>query len=171
MKPKGSQPDGRFLTFDLWEQTLDGLILAYNSKVQNGSILDGRSPDAAFDEFWPRDNPPKEFDADCWHLGAHYVSRRKVGDEGIEFRIGKDLFRYRDKNTASHRGKEMLAWFDPRYTDLLGVTDLKERHPFTVQREQIVHPFAAYQPADSRDRQVFLGEDDNLSPKCVPLGG
>lgn len=137
------EPHGLFLSFDAWEAELGKLIATYNANTQQGEILQGMSPDQAFEAFWPHNDPPTALDSTCWHLLAHYVSERTVGVEGIKFKIGGDTYIYRDESTSALRGKTVLAWFDPECPDLLGVTDLKERNPVLVQRENKVDFLAA----------------------------
>jgi len=48
-------------------------------------VLQGASPNEAFEARWPNDNPPARFDASCWHLVAHYVQKKVVGRDGISF--------------------------------------------------------------------------------------
>lgn len=132
------EPHGLFLSFDAWEAELSKLIDAYNANIQQGEILQGMSPDQAFEAHWPHDDPPTEFDASCWHLLAHYVSEREVKANGIEFRIGSEHYIYRDENSTALRLRKVLAWFDPDCADVLGVTDLSGRNPVLVKRESKV---------------------------------
>jgi hypothetical protein len=152
-----TEPHGLFHSFDAWEGELGRLIVQYNATVQDGRILSGKSPDQAFDAFWPRDNPPIEFDARCWHLLAHYVSEREVTKDGICFSIGGKKFEYRNDLTSAVRGKKVLAWFDPECPELLGVTDLKERNPFLVERVRPVD-FLASLDRDGADGQGYREE-------------
>lgn len=137
------EPHGLFLSFEAWDAELAKLIGHYNAAIQQGDILRGMSPDQAFEAYWPHDDPPSALDSTCWHLLAHYVSERIVGVEGIKFKIGGETYIYRDENTSALRGKTVLAWFDPECPDLLGVTDLKERNPVLVRRENKVDFLAA----------------------------
>lgn len=140
------EPHGRFLSFDAWEAELGRLIAAYNADPQQGGILQGQSPDQAFEAHWPHHDPPARMDANCWHLFAHYVSERTVGVEGIQFRLGRERYVYRDANTAPLRGQSVLAWFDPECPEWLGVTDLNQRQPVLVPRAHPVDCLAALDP-------------------------
>jgi hypothetical protein len=137
------EPHGLFLSFEAWDAELAKLIDSYNVAIQQGDILQGMSPDQAFEAYWPHDDPPTALDSTCWHLLAHYVSERVVGVEGIKFKIGGETYIYRDENTSALRGKTVLAWFDPECPEMLGVTDLKERNPVLVKRESKVDFLAA----------------------------
>ncbi len=115
-------PAQHFHSFDEWHVELGRIIGRYNAERQQGRILDGRSPDEAFEEFWPHDNPPVKFDPSCWHLCAHYVSERDVTVDGITFTVGKQQF----------------AYFDAGHPEVIGVTDMTGKNPFFVQRRNPV---------------------------------
>lgn len=166
------EPHGLFLSFDAWYQELGKLVDAYNNTVQQGRILNGKSPEQAFEVYWPHGNEPVKFDANCWHLLAHYVSKRTVGVDGITFKVGNQQFIYRDKNSSDLRGgKTVLAWFDPECPELLGVTDLRGRDPRLIQRAQSVDFLAALEDegtASNRQFQQELGKvaGHNSYPKA-----
>jgi hypothetical protein len=151
------EPHGLFLSFDAWDAELAKLIATYNAAVQQGEILKGTSPEAAFEANWPHDNPPTALDANCWHLLAHYVSEREVTPDGIKFRIGSETYIYRDENSSALRGRKVLAWFDPACPDLLGVTDLKERNPVLIRRDRPVD-FLASLDNDGPSGRVYQEE-------------
>jgi hypothetical protein len=151
------EPRGVFLSFEAWNEELAKLIAAYNRDPQQGRILDGLSPDQAFQNFWPHDDPPAKFDASCWHLLAHYVSERTVGVDGITFKIGGNPYIYRDENSSALRGKKVLAWFDPECPELLGVTDTAGRNPQLIQRSNDVD-FLASLDADGEAGQTYKTE-------------
>jgi hypothetical protein len=151
------EPHGLFLSFDAWYSELERLVNVYNNNIQDGRILRGLSPEQAFESFWPVGNEPVKFDASCWHLLAHYVSERAVGVDGISFKIGNQLYNYRDENSSSLRGRSVLAWFDPEYPDLLGVTDKHGRDPRLIQRSKAVD-FLACMDRDGQSGKEFHDE-------------
>lgn len=151
------EPHGAFLSFDAWLAELENLIAAYNNTVQHGRILDGLSPEQAFEAYWPHGNEPIKFDASCWHLLAHYVSERPVGVDGIKFTLNGKEFIYRDENSSDLRGRSILAWFDPECPELLGVTDLKGRDPRLIQRANPVD-FLACMDRDGENGKQFSDE-------------
>ncbi len=156
------EPHGLFLSFEAWDAELAKLIGNYNAAIQQGDILQGLSPDQAFEAYWPHGDPPSALDSTCWHLLAHYVSERNVGVEGIKFKIGGETYIYRDENTSALRGKNVLAWFDPECPDLLGVTDLKERNPVLVKRENKVG-FLAAMDRDGDSGRVYQMELEKVA--------
>lgn len=131
-------PQAHFYSFDEWNVELGRLIERYNADRQQGRILQGRSPDEAFAEYWPHDNPPVKFDPSCWHLCAHYVSEREVKRDGITFIFGKQAFTYYDTAIAPHVHTKVRAYFDPTHPEVIGVTDMAGKNPFFVQRSNDV---------------------------------
>lgn len=129
-----NHPGELFFSFDEWNEQLGQLIDRYNATSQDGKILQGLSPDEAFEKFWPVSNPPSRLDANCWHLVAHYVRPVPVTTNGICFRIGKKKFVYRNERTGQDRGKTVLAWFDPGSPDFLCITDANRKNPYLVER-------------------------------------
>lgn len=157
VEARRAEPFGLFYSFDAWNEEIARLIGRYNSDPQDGKILNGLSPDAAFQQYWPHDNPPAKFGPSCWHLLAHYVSERDVGVDGIKFKIGNERYVYRDENSSALRCKKVLAWFDPECPELLGVTDLNGRNPVLVQRALPVD-FRAAQDTDGELGQRYQEE-------------
>ena len=150
------EPHGLFLSFDAWEIELGKLIATYNAAKQQGRILQGMSPDEAFEAHWQADDVIK-LDASCWHLLAHYVSERVVKADGITFKLNDVEYIYRDENSAALRSQKILAWFDPDCPELLGVTDLKGRNPVLVRRESSVD-FLASLDRDGAAGQTYRDE-------------
>jgi hypothetical protein len=151
------EPHGLFLSHDAWMEELDRLIAIYNAAPQDGRILNGRSPDEVFKSSFPNGELTR-LDARCWHWLAHYVSERTVTKDGIRFSIGREKFEYSNEALDRLRGRQVLAWFDPEYPELLGVTDLKELNPLLVERTGTVHPLGAYYPEGSDERTRFEKE-------------
>ena len=152
------EPHGLFLSFDAWYAELKKLIDTYNNSIQQGRILAGKSPEQAFEAFWPRGNEPVKFDASCWHLLAHYVSERVVGVDGITFKIGNQQYIYRDANSSDLRNKTVLAWFDPECPDLLGVTDKRGRDPRLIERANAVDFLASMEDRESQPAKEYQQE-------------
>jgi len=152
-----AHPGELFLSFDEWNTELAAIIDRYNAASQDGEVLQGLSPDEAFETCWPHDNPPARFDATCWHLVAHYVKQVPVTTNGICFRVGSRKFVFRNERTGQDRGKQVLAWFDPECPESLCVTDLNRRHPYLVERSTKVDFLAA--PGDP----VFERELSNIA--------
>ena len=64
--------------------------------------------------------------------------RVRMGRNGISFQFGKERFTYKNEQTGQLLGQEVLAWFNPENPDLLAVTDLGGKNPFTVERAILV---------------------------------
>ncbi len=129
-----NHPGELFFSFEEWHQKLGEIIKDYNASSQEGQVLQGLSPDEAFEKFMPHDNPPVKLDANSWHLVAHYMRQVTVTTNGISFRIGSKNYIYRNARTGQDRGKTVLAWFDPESPDNILVTDQDRKHPYLVER-------------------------------------
>jgi hypothetical protein len=129
-----NHPGELFLSFDEWHARLSQLIDRYNAASQDGKVLQGMSPDEAFEKFWPHSKPPSRLGANSWHLVAHYVRPVHVTKNGICFRIGSKSFVYRNERTGQDRGNTVLAWFDPECPEFLCVTDMNRQNPYLVER-------------------------------------
>ncbi len=130
-----AHPSAYFMSFDEWHSQLGQIIERYNANSQDGRVLDGKSPDQTFQQCWPLTDPPRIFDADCWHLCAHWVSERKVTEEGIKFTVLGKSYSYLNERTSQDRGKTVLAWFDPETPSFLGITDMNKKNPYVVPRK------------------------------------
>ena len=132
VEARRDHPSKHFLSFDQWHTRLGLIIKRYNAKPQHGQLA-GKSPDEAFKENWPHDDPPTPLDARCWHLGAHYVRKFTVGDSGITFKFGKQTFAYFDEQLSSLRHREVLAWFDSAQPECIAVTLVDDRDGKTAR--------------------------------------
>ncbi|HEV2329371.1 MAG TPA: hypothetical protein VGY56_11350 [Verrucomicrobiae bacterium] len=136
-------PGELFFSFQEWDEQLATLIEKYNATSQDGDVLQGLTPDDAFQHFWPESDPPTKLDERAWHLLAHYVRPIHVTSNGICFRVGQKKFVYRNERTGQDRGKEVLVWFDPESPDFVSVTDLDRKNPYLVERSLPVDFLAA----------------------------
>ena len=103
------------------------------AEPQQGKMLDGRTPDAAFAEWQRPGDPQVKFDAACRYLLAHHKRLVKVTQNGITLRFGRNVFTYRNQITGRLIGQTVLAWFNPETPEILSVTDLDREHPFAVE--------------------------------------
>ena len=141
-------PGELFLSFQEWDDQFAQIVEQYNDTSQDGTILQGLSPNEAFENFWPNNNPPAKLDERAWHLLAHYVRPVRVTANGIKFpHRSKKSFVYRNERTGQDRGKTVLIWFDPESPDFISVTDLDRKNPYLVERSLPVDYLAA--PGDA----------------------
>jgi len=160
-----NHPGELFLSFDEWETELGNVIDRYNASSQEGDTLRGKSPNEAFESCWPHQDPPAKFDANCWHLVAHYVKPVPVTTNGITFRIGALKYNYRNERTGQDRGEMVLAWFDPECPESLCVTDMNRRNPYLVERACPVDFLAA--PGDPVfEREIAKAQAHSIYPKA-----
>ena len=128
------EPAEYFLSVEEWISALESICDAYNAEKQDGKMTCGLSPDEAFQKFDDATNPPIRMDATCRYLLAHHKRPVKVTSNGITLRFGQQVFNYRGAETGPLVGQTVLAWFNPETPEILAVTDLDRRNPFTVAR-------------------------------------
>lgn len=128
----------KFYTVDEWVERLAEICAQYNATPQDGKKLRGLSPDAAFEKFEKRDDPPIKLPAGCRYLLSHHKRPLRVTSNGITLRFGKQVYNYRNEQTGRVRGQMVLAWFNPELPELITITDMKRENAFTVERTQEV---------------------------------
>ncbi|HXC35966.1 MAG TPA: hypothetical protein VNV43_08835 [Candidatus Acidoferrales bacterium] len=129
-------PSQHFYSLDEWNRRIGELVDQYNSEVQQGHILDGLSPDQAFEKFMNQDDPPIQFSAGLRYLLSHDKRQERVTLNGVTIRIGKQKFNYRGQEIAHLVGRDVLAWFDPENRDTIVVTNLDRTNPICVARSE-----------------------------------
>ncbi len=191
---KREHPGRHFHTFEGWHAELERLIKGYNAERQDGRILGGRSPDEAFEEFWPHDDPPMKPDASTWHLCAHYVREATVRRDGIVFACGGNSYRY-NSGELQQMGPRVMVWFDPEHPEFISVTDQQHRNPILLERDMpqdflasledetrpgfaaavakqariVAHPKARYRALKAEFQQTFRG--NIVDRQSAALGG
>ncbi len=121
---------------ELYEQ-ISAIVARVNSDPQNGKYCNGLSPEEAYFKYFG-DEPLVKLGRTTRYLLADSVEKVRIGRNGITIRRGKDTFIYKSEETGQLKGKEVLAWFSPENPEILSVTDLKKKNPFTVERAQSV---------------------------------
>jgi hypothetical protein len=124
----------RFYTYEQWVERLHEIFAEYNAEPQEGSMLQGLSPDEAWEQFRKANDPPITFDPATRYRLSHVALRPKVNENGITITVGRQKFVYRDAETGKRIGEHVLAWFNSEAPDFLTVTDLNQTNPFTVER-------------------------------------
>jgi hypothetical protein len=156
-------PAGRFYTFDQWNARLLEICAEYNRTPHGrGTLLDGLSPDEAYEAFQNADDPPVKLDADTRYLISTHRRAVKVTGNGIQFRIGNRLFLYRGGQSGRYVNQKMLLWFNAENTDVAYVTNLKRQNPFAVERVKELHPVA-------EDRETLADEMRKLREHQAPI--
>ena len=153
-------PSEHFRNLDEWVARLEEICAQYNATEQDGKMTGGLSPDAAFEKFSPRNDPPVKLPAGCRYLLAHHKRPVRVTSNGITLRFGKQVYNYRNEQTGRLRGQEVLAWFNPELPEILSVTDMNRENPFCVERTQEVPAMDA--PAELLE-QEFKRIGDHMS--------
>lgn len=155
--------------FGPWNARLREICQIYNATPQEGRILDGLSPDQAFEQLWPNDDPPSRFDARCAHLLTHY--RRPgyvIGANGIRFSIGSTQFQYLNEKTSELKGERVVLHFSPECPEFIVVTDMNDQNAFTVERSESPHALEKYfdPGAGTLERQSRRIAAHNAYPKA-----
>ncbi|MDF7808722.1 hypothetical protein P4E94_14835 [Pontiellaceae bacterium B12219] len=119
-------------------QALDWIIDQVNNDVQNGKLCPGLTPEEAYTKYFNFNDPLTQLGRTTRYLLADSVEKVTVGRNGISLLRGKDRFTYKSEETGKRQGMEVLAWFSPENPEILCVTDLKKKNPFTVERAQAV---------------------------------
>ncbi len=138
-----------FLSYDQWNTRLREIINQYNARPQGGHILDGRSPDAALEEFRDLENAPTQFGPGFRFLFATQKEIRPVTLNGVTLRIGKTSFTYRGAAISHLVGREVLLWFDPENPEFATITDLDRRNPVCVERSESPNALESFTAPDS----------------------
>ncbi len=119
-------------------RALDWAIDQVNNDPQNGKYCPGLTPEEAYAQYFDYNDRLVRLGRTTRYLLADSVHKVKVGRNGISIVRGKDRFTYKNEMTGRLKGREVLAWFSPENPDILSVTDLNKKNPFTVERAQSV---------------------------------
>jgi hypothetical protein len=132
----GVHPQKYFYSLDQWNKRIGQLVRQYNADSQQGHMLNGMSPEQAFEAHLDHDNPPLQFPAALRYLLAHDKRVERVTLNGVTIQIGKQKFNYRGKEIAHLVGREVLAWFDPENTETVVLTNTDRTNPICVSRSE-----------------------------------
>jgi hypothetical protein len=131
-----THPSKFFYSLDQWNERIGQLVEQYNTAGQQGHMLDGLSPDDAFEKFLDANNPPLQFPAGLRYLLAHDKRLARVTLNGITIQVGKQKFNYRGAEIAHLVGRDVLAWFDPENPESIVVTNPDRTNPICVARSE-----------------------------------
>ena len=129
-------PSKYFYSLDEWNRRIRELVDQYNAEPQQGHMLAGLSPDAAFEKHMDQENPPMQFSAGLRYLLAHDKRLARVTLNGVTIQVGKTKFNYRGQEIAHLVGREVLAWFDPENPETIVVTNPDRTNPICVARSE-----------------------------------
>jgi hypothetical protein len=123
-----------------------------NNQRNDGKMTCGRTPAQAWVQF--QSDPLSMLPKEALYLLAHHKRPITVGRNGITLRFGKNNYAYRNRETGRLIGQQVLAWFNPEIPDLLAVTDMNRKNPFTVER---VHDVPAMDASPEVLAQAMAG--------------
>ena len=136
-----AHPSEFFYSMPEWVAELEGICNAYNEAAQEGKLLAGLSPATAFVAL--RKSPPVQLPPELRYLLARSRVETTVKANGVEIRVGKRKFTYKDEKTSALVGERVLAWFSPEDPESICVTTLDHKAPFTVRRCTLVDAYDA----------------------------
>ena len=131
-----AHPSDFFLSESEYLKRLGVIVDRFNNERQEGKYCPGLSPKEAFEKFHG-DEPRVCLDTSCRHLLASHKMRVRCGRNGVSFRLGKEQFTYKNRETGRLRGQEVIVWFNVEKPSVISVSNLKEDPAtlFTVERE------------------------------------
>lgn len=135
-------PAEYFLSHAEWTSRLEQICDDYNDTPQNGKMLRGLAPRAAFRR-WQMDTPPVRLDGPLRYLLAMHCREVKVRERGIVLKIGRREYVYRDQSTSDLIGTKVLAWWDQESPEQIVLTTLDHKNPVVVDRATLVPAFDA----------------------------
>jgi hypothetical protein len=137
-----------------WCAALDRSLETYMREPQNGELLQGRSPA----EMFAAHRPLRKLPDDARFLLASHRVRAKVKSNGLTIDIRGHRRSFYNEALGKYSGRHVFAWFNLEQPDLLTVTDLDGKNPFSVKR----HVLPAFDATDeqlaavNRDRYGFM---------------
>jgi hypothetical protein len=169
----------QFYTIEEWAERFQAHCDAYNAEPQEGKHLQGLSPEAAFQAWWPHDDPPTKLDAGCRHWLAHHRKPVDVRGGAISFVLRGEKFTYRHEALSPLEGRKVLAWLDPELPEVITVTDMKQANPLSIERCQQPNALAVLTDPDDpvlasetakvqRHQRYWAGEHRTLKAKFEP---
>jgi len=126
-------PASFLLPMKEWGARLDATFEEFNAEPQNGKMLAGDSPFEAW-RAGLENKPLRKLPDNARYLLASHCKQVRIRQEGIVLTIGGEKMLYSNEQTGVLIGREVLAYFHVDYPDLLTITDLNRKNPFTAQR-------------------------------------
>ncbi|MBL9135294.1 MAG: hypothetical protein JNK85_05475 [Verrucomicrobiales bacterium] len=129
-----SHPSRYFYSSLEWHERMGEISRTYNETPQEGKRLNGLSPEQAFKEMWPVEDPPTRLDENCSHLVSNYRKHLVVRGGAASFVLRGETFTYRHPVLSKREGTEVVVWFDPENPEMATVTDRKHQNPVSIHR-------------------------------------
>lgn len=101
------------LHHDEWADKLDAICDAYNCEIQQGHMLDGRSPRETWETLFDFGRPLIRLPQDQRYILANHRRPLKVGRNGICVQLGKERHYFRNEITGQLIGRQVQVYFDP----------------------------------------------------------
>lgn len=120
-----------------WAARFETIVDQYNNETQNGKYLDGCTPREGFERYFGSEGLTR-LPAHSRYLLAQHRIPATVGRNGISFRFGRQVFRYKNEHTGRLLGQSVIAWFNPEDPTVLHVTDQERRFICSVERDETI---------------------------------
>jgi hypothetical protein len=126
-----------FYSRDEWFERLTALVDRYNDEGQDGKYLAGLSPREAYEKHFDLE-PLARLPDSARYLLANERKRLKVGRNGISFRVGREAFTYKSRETGALIGSSVEVFFNRESPEVLGVKHPESGDVFAVRRATLV---------------------------------
>ncbi len=187
VETRKEHPAKFFYSMEELEEEVAQICRHYNQEKQEGSTIGGMSPDEAFEQYYPHDNPPKRLDGRLRQLlSTHRVDVVRTGDDrggGIVFRAPRiGQVRYFGKEIGGWIGRMVTAWFNPECPeyctfsledDMRQIVTLPRHVPVKVTgiddsgRKQLAAAQATLRPARTLYRTLAVKFKQEFRPNLV----
>ncbi len=153
---------GSFLHRDEWVQRLAQLCEAYNDEVQEGRMIGGMSPRAAWDQLFEHSRPLMKLTPETRYLLSNHRRPLKITRNGICVQLGKERRWFRDEFTGRNIGRTVQVYFDPERLESVFV---KESPSDSFAR---VVPAAPEPPAMGATREELQSALESVAAQNQP---
>jgi hypothetical protein len=125
-------PADKLLSMDQWVERLNQIFADFNADIQNGEMLDGKSPVEAWHAGLDA-KPLRQLPETSRYLLATHCKKVRVHQQGIMLAIGNSRMLFANDQTGPLIGHDVLAFYSLECPELLTVSDLNRQNYFTVK--------------------------------------
>ncbi len=136
--------EGKFYTHAQWSARLKQVCEEYNAEPHGGgTLLDGASPEDAFEKYWNWEDKPARLDARTRYLIATHERKTTIKGNGITFTIGGKDYTYHDGQTGKLPVREVAVRFNAEDPSFIFVKHPDTGKHFAVEETRKLHPYKA----------------------------
>lgn len=129
-------PGNEMLEMSQWVKKIAEDFWSFANDPQNGKMLEGLSPAEMFEDALNR-RPMRKLPEEARYTLATHKKAVTVGQHGIKISIGNKTELYCNEQTGRLIGREVLAFYNIDFPDLLTVSDLQRQNYFSVKRIEL----------------------------------